>query len=233
MPMPSTQKHQTIFDNYESESPIATELRRLYHNARKSVNGVPPTSFLVTSSNRGEGKSMIASNLAVTIAGFPKKKIVIIDADLRRPRIHQVFGLNCNDGLKECLESSIDPMKVVKSTELPNLQVITAGSRSNTPGKLFESEVLSEMLKKVSFYYDVVIVDSAPVLAVSDTLFLCSEIDAVMFVVLAGVTPREVATRSRNVLLDSNAYIAGVVLNNASGVLPYYYDYKYYSHENK
>ena len=231
--MPSTQKHQTIFDNYESESPIATELRRLYHNARKSVNGVPPKSFLVTSSDRGEGKSTIASNLAVTIAEFPKKKIVIIDADLRRPRIHEMFGLDCNDGMKECLESSIDPMKVVKSTELPNLQVITAGSRSNSPGKLFESGVLSEMLKKVSFYYDVVIVDSAPVLAVSDTLFLCSEIDAVMFVVLAGVTPREVVTRSRNVLLDSNARIAGVVLNNASGVLPYYYDYKYYSEEKK
>ena len=234
MPMPSTKKQQTIFETYESESPIATELRRLYHNARKSVNDdVPPKSFLVTSSNRGEGKSTIAANLAVTIAEFPKKRIVIIDADLRRPRVHEIFGLDCNDGLRECLESSIDPMKVAKSTELPNLQVITAGSRSKTPGKLFESEGLSEMLKKVSFYYDVVIVDSAPVLAVSDTLYLCSEIDAVMFVVLAGVTPREVATRSRNVLLDSNARIAGVVLNNASGVLPYYYDYKYYSNEKK
>jgi capsular exopolysaccharide synthesis family protein len=158
---------------------------------------------------------------------------VIIDADLRRPRIHQVFGLDCDDGLKECLESSIDPMKVVKSTELPNLQVITAGGRSQTPGKLFESEVLSEVLRKVSFYYDVILVDSAPVLAVSDTLFLCSEIDSVMLVVLAGVTPREVVIRARNVLLDSNAQIGGVVLNNASGVLPYYYDYKYYSYEKK
>jgi protein-tyrosine kinase len=233
VPMPSTKKLQTIFETYESESPIATELRRLYHNARKSVVDVAPKSFLVTSSNRGEGKSTIASNLAVTIAQFPKKKIVIIDADLRRPRIHQLFGLECDDGLKECLESSIDPMKVVKPTELPNLQAITAGSRSKTPGKLFESEALSEMLRKVSFYYDVVIVDSAPVLAVSDTLFLCSEIDSVMLVVLAGVTPREVAIRARNVLLDSNAHIGGVVLNNASGVLPYYYDYKYYSYDKK
>jgi capsular exopolysaccharide synthesis family protein len=231
--MPITKKDQTIFDTYESESPIATELRRLYHNARKSVKDAAPKSFLITSSNRGEGKSTIASNLAVTIAEFPKKKIVIIDADLRRPRIHQVFGLDCDDGLKECLESSIDPMKVVKSTELPNLQVITAGGRSQTPGKLFESEVLSEVLRKVSFYYDVILVDSAPVLAVSDTLFLCSEIDSVMLVVLAGVTPREVVIRARNVLLDSNAQIGGVVLNNASGVLPYYYDYKYYSYEKK
>lgn len=231
--MSTGKKDQTIFDTYESESPIATELRRLYHNARKSVGEGDPRSFLVTSSNRGEGKSTIATNLAVTIAQFPKKKVVILDADLRRPRIHKQFGLEGEGGLKECLESDVDPMKLVKSTPLPNLQAITAGGRSRTPGKLFESEALSEVIRKVSFYYDVVIVDTAPVLAVSDTLFLCSEIDVVMFVILAGVTPREVAIRARNVLLDSNAHIGGVVLNNASGVLPYYYDYKYYSYEKK
>lgn len=231
--MPSHRKLEPIFDTYESESPLATELRRLYHNARKSIEGVAPKSFLVTSSNRGEGKSTISANLALTIAQFPKKKTVIIDADLRRPRTHELFGLQIEGGLKECLESPIDPMQVVKNTQLPNLQVITAGSRSKTPGKLFESEALSEVLQKISFYFDVVIVDSAPVLAVSDTLFLGSEIDAVLLVILAGVTPREVVIRARNVLLDSNARIGGAILNNASEVLPYYYDYKYYSYDKK
>jgi len=231
--MSSVKNTESIFKTFESESPLATELRRLYHNARKSVDGVAPKSFLITSSNRGEGKSTIASNLALTIAQFPKKKIVIIDADLRRPRTHRLFDVPIENGLKECLESPIDPMEVVKQTELPNLQVITAGSRSKTPGKLFESEALSEVLRKVSFYFDVVIVDSAPVLAVSDTLFLCSEIEAVLLVILAGVTPREVVFRARNILLDSNARISGAILNNASEVLPYYYDYKYYSYDKK
>ena len=222
------ERDKTIYSYYESESPIATELRRLYHNIRTTVDGISPKSFMVTSSNRGEGKSTIASNLALTIAQFPKKKVLLIDADLRRPRLHEIYGVGLDEGLRECLESSIDPMTVVKETELPNLQIITAGKTSASPGKLFESEVLSEVMKKVAFYYDVVLVDSAPVLAVSDTLFLVSEIDRVMLVVLAGVTPREVVTRARNILLDSHARIGGVVLNNASSALPYYYDYKYY-----
>jgi capsular exopolysaccharide synthesis family protein len=222
------ERNDTIYSYYESESPIATELRRLYHNARTPVDGISPKSFMLTSSNRGEGKSTISANLAMTISQFPKKKVLLIDADLRRPRVHHVFGVPRDGGLRECLESSIDPMTVVKETELPNLQIITAGSSTKSPGKLFESEVLSEVMRKVSFYYDVVLVDSAPVLAVSDTLFLVSEIDRVLLVVLAGVTPREVVTRARNILLDSHADIGGVVLNNASSALPYYYDYKYY-----
>ena len=224
---------KTIYGYYESESPIATELRRLYHNARTPIDGISPKSFMLTSSNRGEGKSTITANLAMTISQFPKKKVLLIDADLRRPRVHQIFGVPRDGGLRESLESSVDPMTVVKETELPNLQVLTAGASTKSPGKLFESEALCEVMKKVAFYYDVVLVDSAPVLAVSDTLFLVSEIDRVMLIVLAGVTPREVVMRARNILLDSNATIGGVVLNNASSALPYYYDYKYYGTDRK
>lgn len=231
MPPP---KSNAVFNYYESESPMVTEMRRLYHNARTPFeDGVNPKSFLITSSTRGEGKSTIAANLALTVAQFPKKKVLVIDADLRRPRVHELCGVELDSGLTECLESSIDPMQVVKETELPNLQVITAGSRSRTPGKLFESEALSELIKKVSFYYDVVLIDSAPVLAVSDTMFLVSEIDRVLLVILAGVTPREVVVRAHKVLQDTNATVGGVILNNVASVLPYYYDYKYYGSEYK
>lgn len=219
-----------IFSYYDGESPIATEMRRLYHNAKKRDDGGENRSFLITSSNRGEGKSTIASYLAVTIAQFPKKKVLLIDADLRRPRAHSIFGVKNAVGLKDCLSSQIDPMEVVKKTDLANLNVITAGNPTESPGKLFESETLKEVISKVVFYYDTVIVDSAPVLAVSDTLFLCTEIESVLLVVLAGVTPREVVKRSYDILQDSRAHIAGVVLNNASQVLPYYYDYKYYGY---
>jgi len=227
------QDEKTIYSYYESESPVATELRRLYHNARTPIDGINPKSFMITSSNRGEGKSTITSNLAMTIAQFPKKKVLLIDADMRRPRINEIFGLGLDNGLRECLESSIDPMKVVQDSRLPNLQIMTAGSPSDSPGRLFESEALKEVIRKVNFYYDVVLVDSAPVLAVSDTLFLCSVIDEVLLVILAGVTPREVVTRASNILQDSNARLGGVILNNASQALPYYYDYKYYSSYKK
>jgi capsular exopolysaccharide synthesis family protein len=226
-------KQPTIFDLYDGESPIATELRRLYHNAKRNDDGRHFKSFLVTSSTRGEGKSTISSWLSVTIAQFPAKKVLLVDADLRRPRAHEIFGLQNAVGLKDCLASNVDPMDVVKKTPISNLSVMTAGERTPQPGKLFESEHLKEVLNKREFYYDIVIVDSAPVLAVSDTLFLCSEIEAVMMVVLAGITPREVVQRTKDVLEDSRANLVGVILNNATQVLPYYYDYKYYGYSGQ
>jgi capsular exopolysaccharide synthesis family protein len=229
----SPRHNETIFNYYDGESPIATELRRLYHNAKRSEAGPQNKSFLITSANRGEGKSTISSWLAVTVAQFPKKKVLIVDADLRRPRGHKIYGLNNAVGLRDCLEGEIDPIDVVKKTELQNLHVITAGERGDEPGRLFESEALKEVFDKLAFYYDVVIVDSAPVLAVSDTLYLCSELQAVLLVVLAGVTPREVVHRANNVLQDAHANIVGVVLNNANEVLPYYYDYEYYGYHQK
>jgi len=221
-----------IFDYYDGESPMATELRRIYHNAKQNDSDRPYKSFLITSSNRGEGKSTIASWLALTVAQFPKKRVLLVDADFRRPRMHGIFGLDNELGLKDCLEQTIDPIQVVKKTPLANLSVITAGARTPEPGRLFESETLKEVFDKLGFYYDIVIVDSAPVLAVSDTLFLCSEIETVLLVVMAGVTPREVVHRANNVLVDSRAHISGVILNNASEVLPYYYDYDYYGYTN-
>ena len=87
-----------------------------------------------------------------------------------------------------------------------------------------------EIAEVVVVQHDVIVVDSAPVLAVSDTLFLCPEVDSVLFVVLAGITPRKVALRAKEILVDSGAAIAGMVVNNALQVLPYYYDYKYYGY---
>lgn len=221
---------QNIFDTYESESPIATELRRLYHNIMSKGDEAPNKSILVTSSERGEGKSTIISHLALTIAQYPRNKVLVIDADLRRPRMHRLFGIDNHLGLTECLREGRDPLSVVKETQLENLKLITAGGHSDSPAQLFESEGLGEFFNKVKFYFDYVLVDSAPVLAVSDILFLCSKVDSVLFVVMAGSTPRQVVMRARNILVDSQAHIAGVVVNNAAEVLPYYYDYKYYGY---
>lgn len=223
-------REENIFSYYDGESPVATELRRLYHNAKKRPDGGQYKSFLITSSNRGEGKSTMSSWLALTIAQFPKKKVLLVDADLRRPRAHKIFGLNNDYGLRDCLAEGLDPMRAVQETPVANLQLMTAGAHTPEPGRLFESEGLKDVFGKLTFYYDIVIVDSAPVLAVSDTLFLCSEIESILLVVLAGVTPREVVHRTKDILDDSQANLVGVILNNATQVLPYYYDYKYYGY---
>lgn len=223
-------ERKNIYDVFDQESPMATEMRRLYSNIRHHHGRPDMRSFLVTSADRGEGKSTIASHLALTVARFKGKKSLIVDADLRRPRLHDVFAVPREPGLLECLEGKIDPLAAVKDTPVENLKVIPAGARMKSPAHLFEGDVLSEIFKKIRFYYDIVIVDCAPVIPVSDPMLISSEVDGVILVLLAGKTPRHVAQRACDILRDANANVIGVVVNNLSEVLPYYYDYKYYGY---
>ena len=224
------ERRQTIYEIFDQESPIATEMRRLYSNIRHIDGRSPKRSFLVTSANRGEGKSTVASHLALTVARFRGKKSLIVDADLRRPKLHDIFDVPKEPGLYECLNGEIDPLDAVKDTPIENLKVIPAGRRVKSPAHLFEGDVMKEFFEKIKFYYDIVIVDSAPIIPVSDPMLISSVIDGVILVLLAGRTPRNVSLRARNILLDANANLLGVVVNNMSEVLPYYYDYRYYGY---
>jgi capsular exopolysaccharide synthesis family protein len=225
-----TDSNQTIYEIFDQESPIATEMRRLYSNIRHVDGRNPKRSFLVTSAERGEGKSTVASHLALTVARFRGKKSLLVDADLRRPRVHQIFDVPKEPGLYECLNGEMDPLEVVKDTQIENLKIIPAGRRVKSPAHLFEGDVMTEIFEKIKFYYDIVIVDSAPVIPVSDPMLISSVLDGVILVMLAGKTPRNVSLRAKNILLDANANLLGVVVNNMSEVLPYYYDYRYYGY---
>ncbi len=224
------EQRQTIYDIFDQESPIATEMRRLYSNIRHVDGKNPKRSFLVTSAERGEGKSTVASHLALTVARFRGKKSLLIDADLRRPKVHQIFDVPKEPGLFECLNGEIDPLEAVKDTPIENLKIIPAGRRVKSPAHLFEGDIMTEIFEKIKFYYDIVIVDSAPVIPVSDPMLISSVLDGVILVMLAGRTPRNVSLRAKNILLDANANLLGVVVNNMSEVLPYYYDYRYYGY---
>lgn len=226
-------ERRNIYDVFDQESPMATEMRRLYSNIRHHHGRPDMRSFLVTSAHRGEGKSTIASHLALTVARFKGKKSLIVDADLRRPRLHDIFAVPREPGLLECLEGKIDPLAAVKNTPVENLKVIPAGARTQSPAHLFEGDILSEIFRKIRFYYDIVIVDCAPVIPVSDPMLISSEVDGVILVLLAGKTPRNVAVRACDILRDANANMLGVVVNNLSEVLPYYYDYKYYGYRER
>ena len=224
------EQRQTIYDIFDQESPIATEMRRLYSNIRHIDGKNPKRSFLITSAERGEGKSTVASHLALTVARFRGKKSLLVDADLRRPKAHQIFDVPKEPGLVECLNGEIDPLEAVKDTPIENLKIIPAGRRVKSPAHLFEGDIMTEIFEKIKFYYDIVIVDSAPVIPVSDPMLISSVLDGVVLVMLAGKTPRNVSLRAKNILLDANANLLGVVVNNMSEVLPYYYDYRYYGY---
>lgn len=220
----------SILEEYDIESPEATEFRRLYSRLRRTGEGEPVTSVLITSAVRGEGKSTTAAYLAMTVARYRKTKTLLVDGDLRKPRIHDLFQLRNQPGLSEVLAGAASLKSCFKSTSLEDLKVLTAGGARLSPAESFDSDRMKDVFEEMRFYFDMIIVDAAPVIAVSDPIILGSEVGGVLLVVMAGKTPREVVRRARDILVDSKVKILGVVLNNVDEVLPYYYDYRYYGY---
>ena len=186
-------------------------------------------AFMVTSSMLSEGKSTITSLLAITAA---KKgiKTIIVDSDLRRPVIHKLFKLERQLGLHEVLAEETAAKSVIKKTSLDNLDIITAGKISAHPAEVFNGPAIGRLIEEMKFYYDKIIIDSAPIIPVSDPLFVANEVDGVVLVIKAGQTQREVVQRAVDILRTNNSKLMGVILNNMSGSLPYYYDYSYYGY---
>jgi capsular exopolysaccharide synthesis family protein len=222
--------NRTVFDCYSDESALAIEMRRLWGKLRQKTRGSTAKSLMITSATLGEGKSTVSSFLALTIAKHKRTKTILIDADLRRPKIHKYFGLRREPGLVEVLSGEKDVLDCVQDTPCDTLKIMSAGRRDAAPSYLFDSHRLGEALNELKFYYDTVIVDCPPVIPVSDPVMVSPEVDGVIMVVMAGVTPRELVVRARDVLLDVDANILGLVVNNHAEVLPYYYDHKYYGY---
>jgi capsular exopolysaccharide synthesis family protein len=222
----------TVFDCYAEESALAIEMRRLYGKLRQRTRGTSMKCFMVTSATVGEGKSTVSSFLALTIARHRKTKTILVDADLRRPKGHKYFGLHREPGLVEALTGEREVMDCIQDTPVDTLKVMTAGRHENAPSYLFDTHRLGELFSELKFYFDTVIVDCPPVIPVSDPVMISPEMDGILLVVMAGVTPRELVVRARNVLHDVDANVIGVIVNNHAEVLPYYYDHKYYGYRD-
>jgi len=222
----------TVFDCYSEESALAIEMRRLFGKLRQRTRNSNMKCFMVTSATLGEGKSTVSAFLALTIARHKRTKTILVDADLRRPKVHKYFGLQREPGLVEALTAERDILDCVQDTPVDNLKIMTAGRHEAAPSYLFDTHRLGEVFSELKFYYDTVIVDCPPVIPVSDPVMLVPEMDGVMMVVMAGVTPRELVVRARDVLADVDANLLGVIVNNHAEVLPYYYDHKYYGYRD-
>ena len=220
----------SVLDEYDVESPEGTEFRRLFSRLRRTGVRDSIKSVLITSAVRGEGKSTTSAYLAMTIARYRKTKTLLVDGDLRKPRIHQLFRMSNQAGLSEVLSGRLSLKSCFKGTPLEELKVLTAGSIPLSPSDSFDSERMKDIFEEMRFYFDAIVVDAAPVIATSDPMILGSEVDGVLLVVMAGKTPREVVKRAKDILIDSGVKMLGVVLNNAENVLPYYYDYGYYGY---
>lgn len=215
---------------YDTESPESLEFQRLYSKLKHLVRDSLHQNLIVTSSTMGEGKSTTSSLLAVTIARIQQNKTLLIDFDLRNPKIHYLFDLKREHGVGEILERKMQAKHCFKKTPFENLKVLTAGNLTLPYADVFNSATLKRFFDEIHFYYNTIIIDTAPVIPVSDALIIGAEVNGVIFVVRAGRTRRDVAKRACNLMTDAGVNILGIVVNDVEGVLPFYYSYDYYGY---
>jgi len=192
-------------------------------------------TILVTSSTPQEGKTVISVNLAGSFAQT-NKKVLLVDCDFRKPRVHSVFRVNRFPGLVDYFFNQATLEQIVKKTELSNLDFISTGTIPPNPAETLESNAMKDFLALVSEKYDLVILDSPPIIAVTDSEILTSLVDATLLVVSAGTTETEIMEKSVGLLSGENSTFIGTVLNNftyKSGYGSYYKYYYYYTTPSK
>ncbi|HEX8475874.1 MAG TPA: polysaccharide biosynthesis tyrosine autokinase [Pyrinomonadaceae bacterium] len=210
-------------------SPIAEAYRHLRTSLLLSSAGQPPKTILVTSSQPSEGKTTTAINTAIMLAQTGAE-VLIIDCDLRRPRVHANFGVSNARGLTNCLSGEKDYDSLMQSYEkLPNLKLLTSGPVPPNPAELLGSNEMRRLLNSLSERFTHIVIDSPPAISFTDASILSTLVDGVMLVVHGGRSSRAVVRRAKQQLVDVGANIFGVVLNNVKLDSPDYYYSGYYS----
>lgn len=196
-------------------SPIAESYRHLRTSLLLSSAGTPPRTILVTSSQPSEGKTTTAINTAFMLAQTGAE-VLVIDCDLRRPRLHSHFNLPNARGLTNCLSGDANELDELIHTydKQPNLKLLTSGPIPPNPAELLGSEEMRKLLAKLSERFVHIIVDSPPAISFTDASILSTCVDGVILVVHGGRSSRAVVRRAKQKLTDVGAHIFGVVLNN-------------------
>ena len=212
-------------------SPVTEAYRVLRTNLQFAAVGRPLRLLQLSSPSPSEGKSVTSANLAVALAQAGKR-VILVDCDLHRPRVHHLMALPNNSGLTSALiDQGSDPLAVLRETPVPGLQVLTSGPLPPNPAEILGSARMLEVLAALGAAADIVILDSPPVLAMSDAVILASQVDGVLLVLDAMATRREPARRAMASLQQVQARVVGAVLNRVSRQRSGYY-YYYYSHYN-
>ena len=216
--------------NVDGRSPLAEAYRHLRTSVLLSTAGRAPKSLLVTSSLPGEGKTTTAVNTAVSLAQTGAS-VVIIDADMRRPRLQKIFDMQGQEGLSSILSSdtSVDDMlAMIRNDEASGLSVLTSGPIPPNPAELLGSDQMRRLLAALQANYTHVVIDSPPVSSFTDGVLISTMVDGVLLVVHGGKSSRHIVRRSKQLLNDVGAKIFGVVLNNVNLQSHDYYYYQSY-----
>lgn len=210
------------------KSHLAEAFRALRTSILLSSLQNPPKVLLVTSPMAGDGKTTVSVNCAIVLAQ-KGARVLLVDADLRRPSVNRCFGLHATRGLSNVLTAGDSPESVIlQAPDVPSLFILPAGPCPPRPAELLDSNLMRSHLQDWRGKYDHIVIDTPPILAVTDGVALSVEADAVILVVRSGKTTKEAIHSARNLLFQVNAKLQGVVLNGLNPSSPdgdYYYHY--------
>ncbi|QHS23486.1 CpsD/CapB family tyrosine-protein kinase [Virgibacillus sp. MSP4-1] len=213
-----------IIAHRNPKSPISEQYRSIRTNLQFASVDRELQTLVITSSGPSEGKSLTTANVAVVFAQ-QGKKVLLVDADLRKPTVHYTFQVDNTTGLSNYLIGDASLEATVSQTEVPNLDVATCGPIPPNPSEILSSKRMQQYIQEAKELYDLIIFDTPPVLAVTDPSIIAKECDGALLVVRSKTAEREAAVKSKEQLEQVHANVLGVVLNDREVKESSYYYY--------
>lgn len=222
-------------NNLDAKSPIVEAYRGIRTSIEYSNLDNNLKVILLTSTQQNEGKSTIASNLAISFSNLQNKKILLIDCDLRNPSLHRIFEISNSKGIMNILKGDMDFDKVIYNEKGSSLDVLTTGAMPPNPDDVLGTEKMRSFIQKIKERYDYIFIDSPPIGIVSDASILSQMSDGIIFVVSSGEVELDFAKLAKEKLENVNAKILGAILNkyeSKNADYGYYYG-EYYGQKKK
>ncbi|WMX54288.1 CpsD/CapB family tyrosine-protein kinase [Peribacillus sp. R9-11] len=217
------EKQVNLIAQTNPKSPITEQYRIIRTNIQFSSVDKEIKTIVVTSAEPNDGKSTTAANLAIVLAQ-EEKKVLLVDADLRKPSIHYAFKISNIHGLTSVLTKKMDLRKTISNSNVLNLDILTSGPIPPNPSELLNSKAIETAINKLKDTYDYIILDTPPVLVVTDSQIVANKCDGVIMVVASGKTNKQSAVKAKELLEKANTALLGVVLNGMeSDTSNYYY----------
>ncbi|MFJ8526843.1 CpsD/CapB family tyrosine-protein kinase [Bacillus sp. NPDC094106] len=215
-------QRRQLIAHQQPKSPISEQYRNIRTNIEFAAVDTNFQSLIVTSANSGEGKTITAANMAVVFAQ-QGKKVLLIDADMRKPALHQMFQVDNIFGLTNVLTQSKHFEMCIQKTSVDNLHFLSCGPIPPNPAELLGSKSMQELLTQAYSMYDLVIIDMPPILAVTDAQIMANQCDASVLVVRSGSTEKGATVKAKGLLESAKGKLLGVVLNDCEREQSLYY----------
>jgi len=234
----NTKIDEHIVSFHDASCPIGEQYKIIRTNLQTLAHTKNYKAFCVTSTINGEGKSVTAANLAITMAhDLDGKSVLLVDADMRKGKLSHYLGINQSPGLSDILKGTAEPDSTFVSPGMDNLTVIPAGKAPRNPAELLGSKKMQTLIASFKARFDYIIIDTPPIMPLTDACILGPIVDGVILVIQAGRAQRNMIQHAESRLLQAHAKLLGYIMTNVEFHLPQYlyryvhkYD-SYYSHE--